>query len=130
MGVQLAPPRGTIDYKLPEYMEKQKFFNMYDSIGGLSPFEGVEIVGYPSHLVELVKAEGTDEWKTAELDDQIVLVVQGEVSATFQENGKRVASATAVKGEVLLLPVGLDFQLSGSGAEPGLFLHFRMRGGQ
>ena len=130
MGVQLAPPRGPIDYKLPEYMEKQQFFNMYDSIGALSPFEGVEIVGYPSHLVELVKAEGTDEWKTAQLDDEIVLVVQGEVSATFQENGQRVAKATAVKGEVLLLPVGLDFQLSGSGAEPGLFLHFRMRGAQ
>jgi len=130
MGVQLAPPRGTIEYKLPEYMERQKFFNMYDSIGALSPFEGVEIVGYPSHLVELVKAEGTDEWKTAQLDDEIVLVVQGEVSATFQENGNRVARATAVKGEVLLLPVGLDFQLSGSGAEPGLFLHFRMRGAQ
>ena len=130
MGVQLAPPRGTIDYKLPEYMDKQKFFNMYDSIGALSPFEGIEIVGYPSHLVELVKAEGTDEWKTAQLDDEIVLVVQGEVSAVFQENGQRVARATAVKGEVLLLPVGLDFQLSGSGAEPGLFLHFRMRGAQ
>ena len=128
--VQLAPPRGTIEYKLPEWEERQQFFNMYDSIGALSPFEPHEIVGYPSHTVELVKAEGTDAWKKAELDDELVMVVQGEVSATFQENGKRVASATAVQGEVLLLPVGLDFQLSGSGSEPGLFLHFRMRGVQ
>jgi hypothetical protein len=130
MGVQLAPPRGTIEYKLPEYMERQKFFNMYDSIGALSPFEPYEVVGYPSHTVELVKAEGTDEWKTAALDDELIHVVQGEVSVVFQENGKRVASATAVRGEVLLLPQGLEFQLSGSGSEPGLFMHFRMRGGQ
>lgn len=129
MDVKLAPARGTIEYKLPEYEERTKFFNMYDSLDALAPFEPVEIVGYPSHTVELVRAEGDDAWRTAAADDELVQVVQGEVSAVFQDNGRRVASATAVKGEILLLPRGLDYQLSGSGAEPGLFLHYRMRGG-
>ena len=125
----LAPARGTIEFKLPEYESRTRFFNMYDSIDSMAPFEPVEIVGYPSHVVELVKAEGEDSWKTAAADDEIVQVVQGEVSAVFQENGRRVASARAVKGEILLLPQGLEFQLSGSGSEPGLFLHYRTRGG-
>lgn len=129
MAVTLAPARGTIEFKLPEYEERTRFFNMYDSMDAMSPFEPVEVLGYPSHVVELVKAEGEAEWKTAELDDELVQVVQGEVSAVFQENGRRVASARAVKGEVLLLPVGLEYQLSGSGSAPGLFLHYRTRGG-
>ena len=31
--------------------------------------------------------------------------------------------------EILLLPRGLDYQLSGRAEEPGLFIHFRTRRG-
>ena len=129
MAVNLAPARGTIEFKLPEYESRTKFFNMYDSLDRLTPFEGAEVVGYPSHVVELVKAEGEDRWRTAAADDELVQVLQGEVSVVFAENGRPVASGRAVKGEILLLPQGLDYQLRGSGAEPGLFLHYRMKGG-
>lgn len=129
MGATLAPARGTIDYKLPDYEARTKFFNMYDSMGALEPFVPAEVVGYPSHIVELVKAQGEDSLKTAAADDELVMVVAGEVAAVFSENGRRVASARALRGEILLLPRGLDYQLSGPGAEPGLFLHFRTRGG-
>ena len=125
----LAPPRGTIQFKLPNYEDRTRFFNMYDSIDALDPFQPVEVVGYATHTVWLVRAEGQDGWHTAEADDELLMVVQGAVSAVFQENGRRVASATAVDGEILLLPRGLDYQLSGTGAEPGLFLHFRTRRG-
>lgn len=129
MAEALAPPRGTIDFKMPEYAERTRFFNMYDSAALLEPFQPAEVVGYPAHTVELVKAQGTDEWHTADADDEIVLVVQGEVDAVFQDGGRRVASATAVEGEVLLLPRGLDYQLSSEAVAGGLFLHFRTRRG-
>jgi len=129
MAVTLAPARGTIEYKLPEYEARTRFFNMYDSLEAMSPFEPVEVVGYESHVVELVRAEGDDQWKTASADDELVQVIQGEVAVVFQENGRRVASGRAVKGEILLLPQGLEYRLSGSGSEPGLFLHYRTRGG-
>jgi hypothetical protein len=114
---------------MPEYEERTKFFNMYDSAGSLEPFAPVEVVGYPAHTVELVKAQGDDAWHTADADDELVLVVQGEVRCVFQENGSRVASGRAVEGEVLLLPRGLEYQLSGPAADAGLFLHFRTRRG-
>ena len=129
MALTLAPARGTIQFKLPKYEDQTRFFNMYDSIDALAPFEPVEVVGYAAHTVELVRAERQDGWHTAEADDELLMVVQGEVSAVFQENGRRVASATAVDGEILLLPRGLDYRLSGAGTEPGLFLHFRTRRG-
>ena len=125
----LAPARGTIEFTLPEYESRTRFFNMYDSKGTLEPFQPVEVVGYPAHTVELVKAQGDDEWHTADADDELVLVVEGEVRCVFQENGARVASARAVEGEVLLLPRGLEYQLSGGAGDPGLFLHFRTRRG-
>ena len=127
MASPLAPPRGTIAFSLPEYEDRTKFFNMYDSIGALEPFTPVEVVGYPAHTVELVKAQGDDVWHTAEADDELVLVVEGEVSCVFQDQGSRIASARAVEGEILLLPRGLDYQLSGRAEEPGLFIHFRTR---
>ena len=36
---------------------------------------------------------------------------------------------TTVEGEILLLPRGLGYQLSGRAEEPGLFIHFRTRRG-
>jgi len=125
----LAPPRGTISYSLPEYEDRTSFFNMYDSAQTLEPFTPVEVVGYPAHTVELVKAQGDDTRHTAEADDELVLVVEGEVSCVFSDNGSRVASARAVEGEILLLPRGLEYQLSGPAEDPGLFIHFRTRRG-
>jgi homogentisate 1,2-dioxygenase len=125
----LAPPRGTITFSLPEYQDRTPFFNMYDSVGSLEPFTPVEVVGYPAHTVELVKAQGDDAWNTADADDELILVVDGEVSCVFCDNGSRIASARAVEGEILLLPRGLEYQLSGRAEEPGLFIHFRTRRG-
>jgi glyoxylate utilization-related uncharacterized protein len=129
MAETLASARGTITFSLPEYQDRTKFFNMYDSVGALEPFTPVEVVGYPAHTVELVKAQGDDAWHTAETDDELVLVVDGEVSCVFQDNGSRIASGRAVEGEILLLPRGLEYQLSGRTDAPGLFIHFRTRRG-
>ena len=129
MPAPLAPPRGTIEFKMPEFEDRTLFFNMYDSLATMEPFTPVEVVGYPAHTVELVKAEGDDARHTAEADDELVLVVDGEVSCVFSESGSRVASANAVEGEILLLPRGLEYQLSGPVGDPGLFIHFRTRRG-
>jgi homogentisate 1,2-dioxygenase len=127
MSTKLAPPRGTIDWKLAAYEARTQFFNMYDSLPLMSAFEPVEIVGYPAHLVELVKAEGSDVARRADADDELLLVVQGAIFVQFTESGKPVANATAVDGEVLLLPRGLSYQIRGDGNEAALYLHFRAR---
>lgn len=127
MSAKLAPPRGTIDWKLAAYEARTQFFNMYDSLPLLSAFDPIEIVGYPSHRVDLVKAEGSDVARRADADDELLLVVQGGVRVQFHENGTPVANAEAVDGEVLLLPRGLSYQIRSAGNEPGLYLHFRTR---
>jgi mannose-6-phosphate isomerase-like protein (cupin superfamily) len=127
MATQLAPPRGTIEFKLPEYEARTPFFNMYDSVGTLAPFDPVEIVGYPSHCVELVKADGEDQPHVAEHDDELVLVVQGTIGVTFTEGDRRVASGIAEDGEVLLLPRALTYRIRSEGTEPALYLHMRTR---
>jgi hypothetical protein len=126
MSTKLAPPRGTIDWKLTAYEARTKFFNMYDSLPTMSAFEPIEIVGYPTHRVDLVKAEGSDVVRRAEADDELLLVVQGAVAVDFSEDGKAVAKAQAVDGEVLLLPRALTYQIRSEG-DPALFLHFRTR---
>ncbi len=127
MSTKLAPPRGTIDWKLPVYEARTKFFNMYDSLPTMDAFDPVEVVGYPSHRVDLVKAQGSDATRTAQADDEILLVVQGAIRVQFTENGKEVARAQAVDGEVLLLPRALSYQIRSDGDEAALFLHFRAR---
>ncbi|WP_019874080.1 hypothetical protein [Sporichthya polymorpha] len=127
MSTQLAPPRGTIDWKLTAYEARTQFFNMYDSLPLMSSFEPIEIVGYPSHRVDLVKAEGGDVTRRADADDELLLVVQGAIAVQFTENGKPVASATAVDGEVLLLPRALSYQIRSDGDAAALYLHFRTR---
>lgn len=127
MSTNLAPPRGTIDWQMTAYEARTKFFNMYDSLPMMSAFEAVEIVGYPTHRVDLVKAEGADVSRRAEADDELLLVVQGAVAVDFSEDDKVVARAQAVDGEVLLLPRALTYQLRSDGDAPALFLHFRTR---
>ena len=127
MSANLAPPRGTIDWKLAAYEARTQFFNMYDSLPLLNAFDPVEIVGYPSHRVDLVKAKGSDVARRADADDELLLVVQGAIAVQFTESGKPVAHATAVDGEVLLLPRALTYQIRSEGDAPGLFLHFRTR---
>ncbi len=127
MSTNLAPPRGTIDWKMTAYEARTKFFNMYDSLPTMSAFEPIEIVGYPTHRVDLVKAEGPDVARRADADDELLLVVQGAVAVEFSDQGKAVARAQAVDGEVLLLPRALTYQIRADGDAPALFLHFRTR---
>jgi homogentisate 1,2-dioxygenase len=127
MSSTLAPARGTIDWKMPVYEARTRFFNMYDSLPGMDAFDPIEIVGYPSHRVDLVKAQGSDVARVAQADDELVLVVQGAIRVQFSENGKEVARARAVDGEVLLLPRALTYQVGSDGDEAALFLHFRTR---
>ncbi|MGH3939837.1 MAG: hypothetical protein ACRDTG_14650 [Pseudonocardiaceae bacterium] len=124
---QLAPPRGTIEFKIPDYADRTKFFNMYDSLDSLRAFEPVEVVGYPTHCVNLVKIDGEGGWKTAEDDDELLLVVLGTVTAQFREGKTQVATAVAIDGEVLLLPRVLDYRISSETEGPALCLHFQTR---
>lgn len=112
---------------LPAYQKRTQFFNMYDSLPGLAAFDPVEIVGYPSHRVDLVKADGSDVARRADADDELLLVVRGAVHVQFTENDKAVAHARAVDGEVLLLPRALSYQVRSDGDEAALYLHFRAR---
>lgn len=127
MSASLAPARGTIEYKLPAYESHTKFFNMYDSVDTLSAFEPVEVVGYPTHCMELVKADGEGDWATAVADDELLLVVQGALTVRFREGDSQVATATAVDGEILLLPRALDYRVRADEGTPALFLHLRTR---
>ncbi|MGH8998513.1 MAG: hypothetical protein ACRDY7_03895 [Acidimicrobiia bacterium] len=129
MAGPLAPPRGTIEWKIPSYQERTKFFNMYDSLDSLEAFDPVEMVGYAAHRVDLVKAQGEDAWRTAEVDDELLFVVQGGLRVRFREGERSVARATAVDGEVLLLPRALSYQISSDGDAPALYLHLRTRDG-
>lgn len=123
----LAPARGTIEFKISDYTTRTKFFNMYDSLESLTAFESVEVVSYPTHCVDLVKIDGERDWRTAVDDDELLLVVLGSLNVRFREGTVQVARATAVDGEVLLLPRALDYQLSTETENPALCLHFRTR---
>lgn len=124
---QLAPPRGTIEFKITDYSDRTKFFNMYDSLESLRAFEAVEVVSYPTHCVSLVKIESEGEWGVAPDDDELLLVVLGTVTAQFREGKSQVATAMAVDGEILLLPRALDYRISSEEGSPALCLHFRTR---
>lgn len=124
---QLAPARGTIEFKISDYASRTKFFNMYDSLESLTAFKPVEVVGYPTHCVDLVKIDAEGDWRTARDDDELLLVVLGEVIVRFREGAVQVATATAVDGEVLLLPRALDYQICTETGNPALCLHFRTR---
>lgn len=127
MSVSLAPARGRIDFKQTEFETRTKFFNMYDSLDRLQVFDPVEIVGYPSHCMDLVKMDGEGDWRTAVDDDELLLVVRGAVTVDFRDEERQVAKATAVDGEILLLPRALSYRIRSGGEAPALCLHFRTR---
>ncbi len=106
------------------------FSNMYEVANNSAPYEKVAVGKNLEYVLEVIRAEGTDQWR-ATPHDEFVLVVdgvvrvelidpddqlvdpqaQGSVGIGDEPAGKRMGQVTAGNGHMVMLPAGKAYRL-------------------
>jgi hypothetical protein len=107
------------------------FSNMFDVASAARPWEKVAVAKNMEYVLEVIRAEGTSEWR-ATPHDEFALVVDGEVVVDLldpaeprvdpgaqgsvavdgEPAGTRMGRITAGQGHMALLPAGRCYRLS------------------
>jgi hypothetical protein len=114
------------------------FSNMFDVASAARPWEKVAVGKNMEYVLEVIRAEGTSEWRTA-AHDEFALVVDGEVVVDLLDPDEPPAGAaagsvavdgepagtpmgriTAGRGHMALLPAGRCYRFSAE--RPGVIL--------
>ena len=115
------------------------FSNMFDVASAARPWEKVAVAKNMEYVLEVIRAEGTSEWRTAP-HDEFALVVDGEVVVDLLDPAEPLADAggtgsvavdgepagtpmgriTARRGHMALLPAGRCYRFSAD--RPGVIL--------
>jgi hypothetical protein len=86
------------------------FSNMFDVASAARPWEKVAVAKNMEYVLEVIRAEGTSEWRTAP-HDEFALVVDGEVVVDLLDPAEPLADGSgtgsvAVDGEPAGTPMG------------------------
>ena len=107
------------------------FSNMFDVASAAQPWEKVAVAKNMEYVLEVIRAEGTSEWR-ATPHDEFALVVDGEVvvdlldpagphvdpgaqgsvAVAGEPEGTRMGSITAGRGHMALLPAGRCYRFT------------------
>jgi hypothetical protein len=117
------------------------FSNMFEVASISKPYEQVAVGKNIQYVLEVLRAEGTSEWRTA-AHDQFALVMDGEVTVQLlkledanqraaegkpgsmrlqgEPRGPKMGHVVARRGHMTLLPAGAAYQFRAS--RPGVIL--------
>ena len=115
------------------------FSNMFEVAAGSAPWEKVAVGKNMEYVLEVIRAEGTSEWRVA-AHDEFALVVDGEVTVELlapdaplidadaegsiavdgEPSGAPMGRITAGHGHMAMLPAGRCYRFSA--AEPSVIL--------
>jgi hypothetical protein len=117
------------------------FSNMFEVASISRPYEKVAVGKNRQYVLEVLRAEGTSEWRAAS-HDEFALVMDGEVEVRLRKldnpsvvpsdkegsislgsadpSGRAMGVVTASRGHMTLLPVGAAYQFHA--ARPGVIL--------
>jgi hypothetical protein len=123
------------------------FSNMFEVASISRPYEQVAVGKNIQYVLEVLRAEGTSEWRTA-AHDQFALVMDGEVTTHLvkledadqraadskqgsirvqgEPRGPKMGHIIARRGHMTLLPKGAAYQFSAT--RPGVILMQTMAG--
>lgn len=110
------------------------FSNMYEVAGNSAPYEKVAVGKNLEYVLEVIRAEGTDNWR-ATPHDEFALVVdgtirielldpsdqlvdpdaEGSVRLSGEPAGQRMGSMTLGSGHQALLPAGKAYRIHSDG---------------
>ena len=121
--------KGTIDI-IDDDPTRYAFSNVFEVASTASPYEKVAVGKNRQYVIEVIRADGTSEWRTAP-HDEFALVMDGELEIRLRklgpddmgpttERGSNALSGTpsgpamgrviARRGHMTLLPVGAAYQ--------------------
>lgn len=116
------------------------FSNMFEVASMAKPYEKVAVAKNMEYVLEVIRAEGTSEWRTAG-HDEFALVMDGEVEIRLLKlddpslvppdkpgsvrlrgtpAGRKMGVVRARRGHMTLLPMGAAYQFHADG--PGVIL--------
>ncbi|HEX6421287.1 MAG TPA: hypothetical protein VFZ77_22485 [Acidimicrobiales bacterium] len=107
------------------------FSNMFEVASNARPWEKVAVAKNMEYVLEVIRAEGTSEWRSAP-HDEFALVVDGQVTVELldpdepqapeggngsvavegEPAGRRMGRIVAGRGHMALLPAGRCYRLS------------------
>jgi hypothetical protein len=107
------------------------FSNMFEVASNAEPWEKVAVAKNMEYVLEVVRAEGTSEWRAAS-HDEFALVVDGEVTVELldpddaqvdpgatgsvalagEPAGRRMGRVVARRGHMTLLPAGRGYRFT------------------
>ena len=120
--------------------KRYTYSNMFEVAGTSKPYEKVAVAKNMEYVLEVVRAEGTSEWRTA-AHDEFALVTDGEVEVRLiklddpsvvppdkegsialsgEPAGKKMGYIKARRGHMALLPAGAAYQFHAE--QPGVIL--------
>jgi hypothetical protein len=107
------------------------FSNMFDVASAARPWEKVAVARNMEYVLEVIRAEGTSEWRAAPHDEFALVVdgevvvdlldpaapqvdpgAQGSVAVDGEPDGTRMGRVTAGRGHMTLLPAGRCYRFS------------------
>jgi hypothetical protein len=107
------------------------FSNMFDVASASRPWEKVAVAKNMEYVLEVIRAEGTSEWRATPHDEFALIVdgevvvdlldpaephvdaaAQGSVAVTGEPEGARMGRITAGRGHMALLPAGRCYRFT------------------
>ena len=132
--------KGTLEI-IDDDPKSYTYSNMFDVAANAQPWEMVAVAKNMEYVLEVVRAEGTSDWRICS-HDEFALVMDGEVEFRFvkpadvslvpaddkegsvglraEPEGVAMGSVRARRGHMTLLPAGAAYQLTAT--TPGVLL--------
>jgi hypothetical protein len=136
--------KGSVDI-IDDDPKHYAFSNMFEVASSARPWEKVAVAKNMTYVLEVVRAEGTSEWRTA-AHDEFALVVDGEVTVELvkldlpavppdkegsiriegEPVGRRMGRVIAKRGHMVLLPADAAYRMTAD--SPGVVLLQTIKG--
>ena len=121
--------KGSVDI-IDDDPKHYAFSNMFEVASSARPWEKVAVAKNMSYVLEVIRAEGTSEWRTA-AHDEFALVVDGGVTVELvkldtpavppdkegsvridgEPVGRRMGRVIAKRGHIVLLPANAAYRM-------------------
>jgi hypothetical protein len=136
--------KGSVDV-IDDDPKHYAFSNMFEVANGARPWEKVAVARNMAYVLEVIRAEGTSEWRSA-AHDEFALVVDGAVTVEFvkldapaapsdkqgsvridgEPAGARMGRVIARRGHMVLLPAHAAYRMTATA--PSVVLLQTMKG--
>jgi hypothetical protein len=121
--------KGSVDI-IDDDPKHYAFSNMFEVASSARPWEKVAVAKNMAYVLEVIRAEGTSEWRTA-AHDEFALVVDGQVTVELlrtdeplvppykegsiringEPPGRRMGRVIAKRGHMVLLPANAAYRM-------------------